>query len=275
MFSRRGPILIAISLLLAVARPGSPIAGSSRRPRPPDPGPNTVAVLTAAIDIPLGTKIEARHVAAVQMLADTAPDSAFQDLTAIEGKIALAEIMKGEMLSQGALRRPGRRQRARRGRRGQHACGQRPGQRRRRRRRLPAAGQPRGRRRGLSRALGHDVRDRRAERQGARHRPERLQRQERAGGGARRDARGHAGRRGEADPRGAARLDPARVAQSARRESRAEEGRRGRSGRSRPRRRRRRRVSLSSAARRWARKFPRSRAAERPGSTRIRGSQGE
>lgn len=98
MFNRRGPILIVISLLLAVAAAwvanrwliSQTVAGET--------GPSTVPVMTAAINIPLGTKIEARHVAAIQMLADTAPDGGYRNVAAIEGKIALAEIMKGEIL---------------------------------------------------------------------------------------------------------------------------------------------------------------------------------
>jgi pilus assembly protein CpaB len=60
--------------------------------------PDTATVMTAAIDIPLGTKIEARHVTPIQMLAGSTPDSAFKDLPEVEGKIAIAEIMKGEIL---------------------------------------------------------------------------------------------------------------------------------------------------------------------------------
>ena len=97
MFSRRGPILIAISLLLAlgaawVANRWLVAQASSNS------GPTTGAVLTAALDIPLGTKIEARHVTPIQMLAESVPDNAFRDFKAIEGKVALTEILKGEML---------------------------------------------------------------------------------------------------------------------------------------------------------------------------------
>lgn len=98
MFSRRGPILIVISLLLAVAAAWVANRWLIAQTASANTGPNTVVVLTAALDIPLGTKMEARHVATVQMLADTAPESAFQELAAIEGKIALAGIMKGEIL---------------------------------------------------------------------------------------------------------------------------------------------------------------------------------
>jgi len=98
MFSRRGPILIAISLLLAVGAAWVANRWLIAQAATTGTGPSTVGVLTAAIDIPLGTKIEGRHVATIQMLAETSPDSAFKDLKEIEGKIALSEIMKGEML---------------------------------------------------------------------------------------------------------------------------------------------------------------------------------
>lgn len=98
MVIRRGPILIVISLLLAVAAAWVANQWLVAQSATTNVRPNTVSVLTAAIDIPLGTKIEARHVSAVEMLADTMPEGAFQELKAIEGKIALAEIMKGEIL---------------------------------------------------------------------------------------------------------------------------------------------------------------------------------
>jgi pilus assembly protein CpaB len=107
MFSRRGPILIAISLLLAVAAAWVANRWLIAQTASANAGPNTVAVLTAAIDIPLGTRIEQRHVAPVRMLADTVPTGAFQDLAGIEGKIALAEIMKGEILHTGRFAEQG------------------------------------------------------------------------------------------------------------------------------------------------------------------------
>ena len=98
MFSRRGPILIVISLLLAVGAAWVANRWLIAQAASTGSGPSTATVMTAAIDIPLGTKMEARHVAAIQMLAETVPASAFKDLKAIEGKVAVAEIMKGEML---------------------------------------------------------------------------------------------------------------------------------------------------------------------------------
>lgn len=98
MFSRRGPILIVISLLLAVAAAWVANRWLLAQTAPRETGPGTVPVATAALTIPLGTKIEARHVAVIQMLKDTAPEGAFPTVAAVEGKIALAEMVKGEIL---------------------------------------------------------------------------------------------------------------------------------------------------------------------------------
>jgi pilus assembly protein CpaB len=53
------------------------------------------------MDIPMGTKIEARHLAVIRMLEDTMPDGVFSAAAEVEGKVALAEIMKGEILLAG------------------------------------------------------------------------------------------------------------------------------------------------------------------------------
>jgi len=90
--------LIVISLVLAVGAAWVANRWLIAKNTPGETGPGTVPVMTAAIGIPFGTKIEARHVTAIQMLKDTAPDGAFQDATAVEGKIALTEILKGEIL---------------------------------------------------------------------------------------------------------------------------------------------------------------------------------
>jgi pilus assembly protein CpaB len=101
MFSRRGPILIVVSLLLAVAAAWVANRWLISKTAATDSGPSTVPVMTAALDIPLGTKIEVRHVTPIRMLEDTAPDGVFETVAAVEGKIALAEILKGEILLSG------------------------------------------------------------------------------------------------------------------------------------------------------------------------------
>jgi pilus assembly protein CpaB len=98
MFSRRGPVLIVVSLLLAVAAAWVANRWLIAQTASTEGGPGTIPVATAAIAIPMGTKIEGRHVAVIQMLKDTAPDGAFRAAAQVEGKIALSEIMKGEIL---------------------------------------------------------------------------------------------------------------------------------------------------------------------------------
>jgi pilus assembly protein CpaB len=101
MFSRRGPILILVSLLLAVGAAWVANRWLIAQTAPVDAGPGTVPVVMAAIGIPMGTKIEPRHLAVIQMLEDTAPDGAFKAAAEVEGKVALAEILKGEILLAG------------------------------------------------------------------------------------------------------------------------------------------------------------------------------
>jgi pilus assembly protein CpaB len=107
MLSRRGPILIVLSLLLAVAAAFVAnryiIAQNAKR----EATPGTVAVAQAAIDIPFGTKVEARHVAMIQMLRDTVPSGTFASPEAVEGKVARSSIMKGEILLDGRFTEEG------------------------------------------------------------------------------------------------------------------------------------------------------------------------
>lgn len=108
MLSRRGPILIVVSLLLAVG--AAWVANrwllSEREQQAATPG--TVPVATAAIEIPFGTKVEAsRHVAMIQMLEGTAPEGVFATVEAVEGKVARSSIMKGEILLEGRFAEEG------------------------------------------------------------------------------------------------------------------------------------------------------------------------
>jgi pilus assembly protein CpaB len=98
MISRRGPILILISLLLAVGAAWVANRWLIARSAQEDAGPGTVPVAVAAIDIPFATTVEARHVAVIQMLADTVPEGIFRSAAEVEGKVARSAIMKGEFL---------------------------------------------------------------------------------------------------------------------------------------------------------------------------------
>jgi len=98
MISRRGPILILISLLLAVGAAWFANRWLIARNTPEDAGPGTVSVAVAAIEIPFATTVEARHVAVIRMFADTVPEGIFGSAAAVEGKVARSSIMKGELL---------------------------------------------------------------------------------------------------------------------------------------------------------------------------------
>jgi len=101
MLSRRGPILIVISLLLAVGAAWVANRWLISQNEEREAASGTVPAAVAAIDIPFGTKVEPRHVAMIQMLQGTAPQGVFPNSAAVEGKIARAPIMKGEILLAG------------------------------------------------------------------------------------------------------------------------------------------------------------------------------
>ncbi len=101
MLSRRGPILIVLSLLLAVGAAWVANRWLVSQSEQREATPGTVPVAMAAIEIPFGTKVEPRHVAMIQMLQGTAPDGAFDSPAAVEGQIARSSVMKGEILLAG------------------------------------------------------------------------------------------------------------------------------------------------------------------------------
>ena len=101
MLSRRGPILIVVSLLLAVGAAWVANRWLIGQREQPEASPDTVPVAAAAIDIPFGTKVEARHVVVIPMLKETAPEGVFPTAAAVEGKVARSFILKGEILLAG------------------------------------------------------------------------------------------------------------------------------------------------------------------------------
>lgn len=102
MFRGRGWILISVSLVLAALAAVVATRWVNARAAAFDaakPGLMTVAV--AAMEIPFGTQIEARHVSTIDMLAGTAPSGVFSDPKQIIGKVARGTIMRGELLLDG------------------------------------------------------------------------------------------------------------------------------------------------------------------------------
>jgi pilus assembly protein CpaB len=107
MLSRRGPVLIVLSLLLAVGAAWLANRWLIAQNAPEEAGPGTVPVAIAVMDIPFAATVEPRHVAVIQMFADTVPEGAFSSVAAVEGKIARSSIIKGELLLAPRFASPG------------------------------------------------------------------------------------------------------------------------------------------------------------------------
>jgi pilus assembly protein CpaB len=97
MARRRGPLLLMISLLLAVF--AAWVANNWIKMRagitPPPPMDHVIA---AAIDIPLGTKIERRHLSMIDMLSGKSPSGSFHEYGAVVGKVTSSTVIAGELL---------------------------------------------------------------------------------------------------------------------------------------------------------------------------------
>jgi pilus assembly protein CpaB len=97
MVRRRGPLLLIFSLLLAglaAWMANNWIAARSIAA----PAPTQDQVVTAALNIPLGTKIEQRHLALISMMRGQAPTGSFNKYEDVVGKVASSSILAGEML---------------------------------------------------------------------------------------------------------------------------------------------------------------------------------
>ena len=84
MLSRRGPILIVVSLLLAVGAAWVANRWLLSKSEQMEATPGTAPVARAATDIPFGTTVEAgRHVEIIQMLEGTVPGDAYTTATEV------------------------------------------------------------------------------------------------------------------------------------------------------------------------------------------------
>jgi pilus assembly protein CpaB len=97
MARRRGPILVVISLVLAlmaawVANNWLSMRASAKI------GPAPDKVVTAAVDMPLGTKIEEDQLAVIEVLPGTAPKGAFHLTSEVVGKVTSTPVLSGEIL---------------------------------------------------------------------------------------------------------------------------------------------------------------------------------
>lgn len=97
MFKKKGLVLVVLSVLMAV---GAAWFANSymQQGSPEDSTMQGAQVAAAAIGIPHGTKIEARHVTMVTMADGSIPSGAIRSLEEVEGQIANAEMLPGELL---------------------------------------------------------------------------------------------------------------------------------------------------------------------------------
>ncbi len=97
MARRRGPLLLMISLLLAVF--AAWVANNWIKARAVStPVTPMDHVITAAIDIPLGTKIEQRHLSMIETVSGKAPSGSFHEYSDVIGKVTSSSVLAGEML---------------------------------------------------------------------------------------------------------------------------------------------------------------------------------
>lgn len=99
MFKRRGFFLVCLSVMMAMG--AAWVANNWIQVRTTPTAGNTgdqVEIATAAITIPYGTKVDARHVKMVAMPASVAPANAFRKIEDIEGQVSKTEVLKGEIL---------------------------------------------------------------------------------------------------------------------------------------------------------------------------------
>jgi len=99
MAKRRGLILVLLSLMMAV---GAAVVANKwvngQLVTQASAAPNTQLVVTAAISIPFGTKVEARHLKLTEIPEGVLPTGAYTDLTDVEGKVSTTSIARGEIL---------------------------------------------------------------------------------------------------------------------------------------------------------------------------------
>ena len=58
----------------------------------------TSRILTAAMNLPVGTKMEARHVSTIEMIPGQEPAGTFHDFKELDGKVTTVNVPAGQML---------------------------------------------------------------------------------------------------------------------------------------------------------------------------------
>jgi pilus assembly protein CpaB len=98
MFRGKSALLIVLSLVFAIGAAWAANRWVQARTTPGGQQSATVSVVTAAIDIPFGTKVEERHLSVIQMLRGTEPSGSYRAIKDVEGKVSRASLLSGEVL---------------------------------------------------------------------------------------------------------------------------------------------------------------------------------
>ncbi|MBT8103945.1 MAG: Flp pilus assembly protein CpaB [Gammaproteobacteria bacterium] len=99
MVHRRGLILVFLSLMMAVG--AAWVANrwvSGQLVTKASAAPSTQLVVTAAMSIPIATKVEGRHLRLTAVPEGVVPTGAYTDLAEVEGKVATTSVARGEIL---------------------------------------------------------------------------------------------------------------------------------------------------------------------------------
>ena len=97
MFKKRGLLLVAVSLVLGLG--AALLANNWMQARiPGGEATDTAYIASAAMAIPYGTKIESRHIKMVPLPDHIVPTGAIRSIEDVEGKIATADVLRGELL---------------------------------------------------------------------------------------------------------------------------------------------------------------------------------
>jgi pilus assembly protein CpaB len=99
MMRKRGLFLVMLSVVMGAG--AAWFANQwveTRTAQVADAGSANVTVIAAAIDIPYGTKVESRHLKTIEMPADIVPQGVINSIADVEGYVANADIVSGEML---------------------------------------------------------------------------------------------------------------------------------------------------------------------------------
>lgn len=76
--------------------------------RPPQPPPpKKVSIVVAAVDIPMATRVTRELVDTKEVLEDKVPQGAFTSVADVVGKVTVANVKAGEILTAKVLREPG------------------------------------------------------------------------------------------------------------------------------------------------------------------------